>query len=208
MDDDHTFPPHHFSVLCDLVCINPDTILTIGEVSPTQLADPNTHELSVSYPGQLHPRGYSYVPRETTSYFGISCGGTIYPRRVFEAGYMNSEKFLFGAAYLEFGALLRFTGFNIRIVKNTFLVHHETPADLRRADITTPALMFAVLCHSFLYFPTIQNKLYTSFTLARIWGSVVGKGVWQAYWKQAFSAFRERRNFVQFRLANDQDSLL
>jgi glycosyltransferase involved in cell wall biosynthesis len=203
MDDDHTFPPYHFSILYDLVCANPATILTIGEVSPGQLADANTREPSVSYPGQLHPRGYSCAPGEINSYFGISCGGTIYPRGVFDDGYKNSEKFLFGSTYLEFGALLRYAGFDIRIARNTYFVHHAMPADLRRPDITTPALMFAILCHSFLYFPSIRNKLYTSFALARIWSSVVGKGVWQTYWKQSFSAFQERRRFVRCRLEND-----
>jgi len=206
MDDDHTFPCNHFAVLYELVCMNPESILTIGEVLSTQISDTSAHELSVHYPGQLHPRGFSYIPDELTSYYGISCGGTIYPRIVFDAGYRNSEKFLFGASYLEFGALLRFSGFSIRMVDNTYLVHHASPADMRRDAITIPALIFAILCHSFLYFPSLRNRLSTSVALARICVGLVGKGVLPAYWNQAFSAFQERRNFVLCRMTNHQAS--
>ena len=154
MDDDHEFPADHFKIVREWVEKYPNDVLVIGEVSP----DSSSLEKPYPIPGQLHPRGFSIAPKNLDQYFGISCGGTIYPRKIFDLGYRCCEEFLFGSAYLEFGCLLKAKGQKIRPISNTFLIHQCESSDLRLDDIVIPSILFSIICHSWYYQPSFKNK--------------------------------------------------
>lgn len=195
MDDDHTFPDNHFYTIKSHVESDPKSIFTIGEIAAPSLNPLSSCE-SISFPGQLHPGGFACLPSNLDDYHGISCGGTVYPRQIFESGIKNSECFLFGSSYLEYGSLLKYLGFTIKLVSDTYLIHHETPSPYRKPDIEIPAMMFAVLCHSFLYFPKWHNKLSTLSFLSKTKLKLLASSAWHSYWGQAYRAFVSRRDQI------------
>ena len=158
MDDDHEFPADHFKIVCEWVEKYPNDVLVIGEVSP------NSSSINKPYPipGQLHPRGFSCVPNDLDQYFGISCGGTVYPKKIFDLGYLCCEEFLFGSAYLEFGCLLKAKGQKIRPISNTFLIHHYESSDFRLDHIMLPTILFSIICQSWYYQPSSKNKILST----------------------------------------------
>jgi glycosyltransferase involved in cell wall biosynthesis len=162
MDDDHEFPADHFKIVREWVEKYPNDVLVIGEVSP----DGSSLEKPYPIPGQLHPRGFSAVPKDLDQYFGISCGGSIYPKKIFDLGYRCSEEFLFGYSYLEFGCLLKAKGQKIRPISNTFLIHHYESSELRLDDIVVPSILFSIICQSWYYQPSNKNKILSTIQMA------------------------------------------
>jgi glycosyltransferase involved in cell wall biosynthesis len=171
MDDDHEFPEGHLEICLDAIRLDPDAIWTIGEYSTQDLIMP----LPAPVPGQLHPRGYSYQPGDMKSYFGISCGSSIYPRKILLSGIFNIEHFRYGMTYLEYGARLASKGFLIRHLSTTYVIHHQHETDQSIATIRSgPALqtinsarVFSMLMLSFHYQKTLKNKLHTTFQITR-----------------------------------------
>ena len=85
----------------------------------------------------------------------ISDGATIYPRQVFTENRML-ERFLFGSAYLEFGARLKARGYRIRQLSTTYIIHHFVEGrrsyDLPLVQVQT-AFLAAALAYG-TYFPS------------------------------------------------------
>jgi len=156
MDDDHTFPEGHFAVVERWISKYPHDVLTIGEYTPDQI--PSVFQ-PPPIPPELHPRNRSIPPKILEDYYGISCGGTIYPKEIFSAGYRLNEAFMFGSAYLEFGSLLKSKGWIMRFISETYLVHHFEHADLRTDAVTGPAWICSTLCHSWFYQPSLTKKM-------------------------------------------------
>jgi glycosyltransferase involved in cell wall biosynthesis len=107
MDDDHEFPDNHIKICLEAIEQDPYAIWTIGEYCPPD----ENRSLPAPIPGQLHPMGYSYSPADMTTYFGISCGATIYPKKVVEKNVLNLETYMFGILYLEYGSRLYNKGY-------------------------------------------------------------------------------------------------
>lgn len=187
MDDDHTFPDDHFAVVNEWVQRKPTDVLTIGEFLPSEIPTPS---YPPPIPGQLHPRGKSMPPEKLDDYYGISCGGSVYPREIFDKGYRLEDTFLFGSSYLEFGSLLKFKGQRINFIDETYLIHHFENADLRRPEIVIPCLVWALLCHSFYYRPEIQNKRKTLYKFAIFLLTRNFRFIYDL--KQGYQAFRRR----------------
>jgi len=174
MDDDHTFPENHIKECLSAIESDTHAIWVIGEYYPfdnniPRLAgwrvnyDGGISGLPLSIPGQLHPRGYAYLPQNMNNYYGISCGSTIYPRAVFERNIFYSEFYKFGILYLEYGARLLKNGFKIRHLSGTYIIHHCAINDPSVVDkeITYGAKIFSILMFSFLSNRTIKNQVLT-----------------------------------------------
>ena len=157
MDDDHEFPSHHFAECLAAVSRDPEAIWIIGEFLPDQMERANGPEC----PGQLHPRGFSVAPTNPDDCWAIADGATIYPQKVFDRGLRFAEAFKFGAPYLEFGSRLHFLGYRIRQITSTYVMHHYDAANRSLADPgeELAAEFFAMLCHSFIYQPSLKNRL-------------------------------------------------
>jgi len=190
MDDDHKFPADHFKIVRDWVEKYPYDVLVIGEVSPNNSAVEKPYPI----PGQLHPRGYSFAPKNAEEYFGISCGGTVYPKKIFDLGYLMCDAFLFGCAYLEFGSLLKFKGIKIRHISDTYLIHYFEHADLRRDEIIIPSMLFAMICHTWSYQPSIKNKTLFIIQIIKIFFQRREKFIGEIL--HAISAAKVRLNYV------------
>jgi len=95
--------------------------------------------------------------------WAIADGASIYPRDIFERGLRFYERFLFGASYLEWGSRLHWLGYEILHLKDTFVIHHYDPDARSFSDIHAlwASTVFAGLCHSFIYQPTLRNRLLT-----------------------------------------------
>ena len=154
MDDDHVLPEDHCKVVQSWVRSFPKDVLVMGEFSSACPVDSDV----VTIPGQLHPRGFSLPPKKREEYYGISCGSSVYPKKVFDLGYRLCEDFLFGSAYLEFGSLLKMKGIKIRHLYDASVMHYCEPSDFRRNDIVFPSIFFSIICHSWYYQPSFQNK--------------------------------------------------
>ncbi|MUP45421.1 glycosyltransferase family 2 protein [Gramella sp. BOM4] len=159
MDDDHLFPPNHLAECLKAIETEPETIWTIGEYYPENVDRP----LPPPVPGQLHPRGFSVVPKNLNNYFGISCGGTIYPIKVVKDMVLNFEQYKFGKVYLEYGARLKRLGYKIKFLPSTYLIHNDiqTTASELSSKIICESRIFAMFCLSFGYQNTVSNKLQT-----------------------------------------------
>lgn len=167
MDDDHEFPEYHIQRCIDAIRIDPEVILTIGEYNPwdTDRTVPVVDRL----PGQLDARGFAYMPKDTDSYFGISCGASIYPRSVIEKGIMNIESYKFGILYLEYGARLYKKGYKIKPLNTTYVVHHGEKNDtvIASSKIVLSARLLCMMLFSFKHFPSLKNKFLTVNQIAR-----------------------------------------
>ena len=95
--------------------------------------------------------------------WAISDGAAIYPRAIFTRGLRFYEGFLFGASYLEWGSRLHWLGYEIRHLDDTYVIHHYDPDTRSIKDVRgeSAAALFAGLCHSFIYQPTLRNRLLT-----------------------------------------------
>ena len=166
MDDDHEFPDKHIEECLKAVELDPTSIWIIGEylVGQMNLTRP------VDCPGQLHPRGFSVTPADPQNCFALADGATIYPRKIFDEGNFFLESFKFGAVYLEMGSRLFWKGYRIRHLATTYILHHYEPAtrSFTNIEIDLSARIFAMLCHSFMYQPTIRNKTLTTLEIVRL----------------------------------------
>lgn len=119
------------------------------------------------YPGQLHPRGFSASPGDLQDCHAIADGASIYPSIIFARGVRYAEDYKFGIAYLEFGSRLHWLGYRIRTLTTTYIVHHNAGRSFNDHEIHLSAQIFAILCHSFIYQPTIANRTLTSLEIIR-----------------------------------------
>lgn len=193
MDDDHEFPANHFAECMSAIERDPEAIWIIGEVMPGQTPNGN----SPVCPGQLHPRGFSVTPPDPQRCWAIADGASIYPRRVFMSGIGFSESFRFGAAYLEFGSLLYALGYRIRFMDTTYVVHHLDLHNRSYMDgaMELSARLFAGLCHSFIYDPTLKNKTLCALELIRRTALTGRRGI--LIRKAAIDAFVARQKAVR-----------
>ena len=164
MDDDHEFPPGHFEQCITALEQDRESIWIIGEYYPTN-AD---RTAPPPCPGQLHPRGFSVAPPDPQNCWAMADGAAIYPREVFDRGLRYAESFRFGAAYLEFGSRLYWLGYRIRQLLGTHVLHHYDPAtrSFHDPENELASRFFAMMCHSFRYQPTVENKLLTTFAIS------------------------------------------
>lgn len=159
MDDDHEFPPGHMASVVAAVRQRPRTIWIIGECLPGE----EDSARPWICPGQLTARGFSVTPPSGSTIWAIADGAAIYPREVFERGLRFSESFRFGAAYLEWGSRLHWLGYEIRHLRETFVIHHLDLSARSFNDVRANAgsRLFAALCHSFIYQPSLNNRMLT-----------------------------------------------
>ena len=197
MDDDHEFPDGHMRACVRAVERRPDAVWIIGECLPGRERTPEPWRC----PPQLHPRGYSIKPAPGQRLWGIADGASIYPRGLFERGLRFSERFTFGASYLEWGSRLHWLGYDILHLEDTYVIHHYDPDARSFSDVRTlwAAPLFAALCHSFIYQPTLRNRLMTlvqfPVTVLRFRAAGLGACI------DAIHAFREQRE-ISVRSAN------
>jgi glycosyltransferase involved in cell wall biosynthesis len=192
-DDDHELPEDHFALCVDAVKLDPSAIWIIGEYVSSVHEDMKPPH---PCPGQLHPRGFSEPPRHDQGLWALADGASIFPRFVFDCGFRYAERFQFGAAYLEFGSLLYAKGFRIRHLESTYIIHHYNPdtrSFLSRV-IDLESRMFAMFCHSFVYQPTLKNKLLTTSECIRQLAS--NRDLAVGVLKASTQAFRMRRQEV------------
>jgi glycosyltransferase involved in cell wall biosynthesis len=173
MDDDHEFPNGHFAQCMKAIEDDPDSIWIIGEYFSNQ----HDRTAPPDCPGQLHPRGFSFLPLNPDACWAIADGATIYPRFVFDRGVRLVETFRFGAAYLEFGSRLHWLGYRIRQLTTTYVVHHYEPSKRSFSDPESDisSRFFAMLCHSFIYQPSLKNKVQSILQIG--WESLAHLGV-------------------------------
>jgi hypothetical protein len=189
MDDDHEFPDGHMRTCMRAVARRPDAVWIIGECLPGR---EGTAEPWLC-PPQLHPRGYSTEPPPGTSMWAIADGASIYPREIFERGLRFYERFPFGASYLEWGSRLHWLGYEILHLNDTFVIHHYDPDARSFSDVRTlwAAPLFAGLCHSFIYQPTLRNRSLTLLQFPVTVVRVRAAGVRACF--DAVHAFKEQR---------------
>jgi glycosyltransferase involved in cell wall biosynthesis len=193
MDDDHEFPAGHMAACLLAVSARPQVVWIIGECLPGEEAS----EQRWTCPPQLHPRGFSVTPPNGSRIWAISDGAAIYPREVFATGLRFYEGFMFGASYLEWGSRLHWLGYEIRHLEDTYVIHHFDPDTRSIKDVRgdSAAALFAGLCHSFIYQPTLRNRLLTMMQFAVTGVRVGAPGVQAGV--DALRAFREQRRSLR-----------
>jgi glycosyltransferase involved in cell wall biosynthesis len=200
MDDDHEFPVDHIAVCMRAVAQRPQAIWIIGECLPGEEASAQP----AACPAQLHPRGHSVNPPPAARIWAIADGAAIYPREIFERGLRFSESFPFGAAYLEWGSRLNWLGYEIRHLVETFVIHHFDPMARSINNIRSNAgsRLFAGMCHSFIYQPSLRNRALTVAEFAatirrrRMTGVYAALDAVRAYRKQRPLSLRSREERV------------
>lgn len=160
MDDDHTFPANHIKICLDKIAEDPNAVWNIGEYNPTETI------LSVPHlaPPELHPRGFSVTPIDPQNSRVVSCGATIYPRQIIDLRILNNEEFKFGSSYLEYGARLKYLGYRLRHINETYIIHHfdfATRSYNNEIEILNSNI-YAIMSLSYVYEKTIKNIFLTS----------------------------------------------
>ena len=191
MDDDHEFPVGHMARCLEAVGEDRSAVWVIGEYITPAVAGPPPHPRA----GQLHPRGYSVVPAAPEDSWAIADGSSIYPREIFESGVMFVEDFTFGYNFLEFGSRLRWLGYRIRFLDDTYVLHHSVSRSIVDPVGEEASRMFAMLCHSWIYQPTVANRLLTAFELAKT--LALEPTVGTAALRRALAVYRMRREGIR-----------
>ena len=184
MDDDHEFPPGHFRLCAEAVRKDPAAVWFISEM-------PNQKDGGYVCPGQLHPRGFASFPAEPDNCWSIADGASLYPSGIFQRGIRYAEYYKFGAAYLEFGSRLYWLGYRMRFLASTGVIHHYDPQErsFMNEEMNRSSRLFAAMCHSFLYQPTVRNQALCCLQIAR--EVAVGNGY--RCWRSALSAYRDHK---------------
>ena len=180
MDDDHEFPENHINECIKAINEEQNTIWTIGEYYPPD----KTRSLPAPIAGQLHPRGYSYPPKNINKYYGISCGASIYPRSVIDRNILNLECYKFGILYLEYGARLYKNGYVIKPLNSTYVIHHydENNRSVSSKEIIRSAEIFSMLMLSFYHMrefkkyslttlEIIKKIIFDNYSLSTVYGA-------------------------------------
>ena len=160
MDDDHTFPKDHFKICLDKITEDPDSIWIIGEYNPTEVILSAPHPV----PAEIHPRGFSITPKDPQNSRAISCGASIYPKNIIELNILNIEDFKFGSVYLEYGSRLKYLGFRIRHISETYVIHnfdYNTRSYNNEIELLNSNI-YAIMTLSFIYEPSVKNKILTT----------------------------------------------
>jgi glycosyltransferase involved in cell wall biosynthesis len=147
MDDDHTFPPGHFSACAASVRSNPARIWSTGEIAYVDGKYTGTSERA----NQLDPSGVGIIAPEPDDHWAIADGSTIYPKAVFDAGHRMVERWSYGSAYLEFGAYLYARGWRGASIPGALVEHHLEASALVRC--TPEPTLFASVCHNCYFRP-------------------------------------------------------
>ena len=160
MDDDHTFPDDHFKICLEKIKEDPTSIWVIGEYNLTETPGEPPYPI----PTEIHPRGFSVTPKDPQHCRSISCGASIYPRKIIDLGIYNNEDFKFGSNYLEYGARLKFLGFRIRHLAETYIWHNFILQNrsFSNAKEQLSSNIYAILALSFVYEKTLKNMSLTS----------------------------------------------
>lgn len=189
MDDDHTFPPGHWEAVEEAVAKDPEAVWVIGEATPAALGT----GAEWVCPPQLHPRGYSTTPRPGALCWSLADGATVYPKAAFAAAGGYYEGFVFGASYLELGSRLHWRGRRIRHLGSTYVVHHadERPRSFEDPYEDLASRIFASMCHSFVYQPSVANRMMTSAQI--VLESTRGGKLGRRAVRRGIRAFREHR---------------
>ena len=192
MDDDHTFQAGHFARCLEEAATEPAAVWLVSEYIP---ADEKPGEMP-QCPPQLHPRGFSTVPPDPQNCWSIADGSTIYPRAIFDSGIHFEEAFKFGASYLEFGSLLYHLGYHIRSLQGTYLIHHYIAGGRSYAneEMEQGSCFFAMFCHSFLYQPTLRNRVLTCLEVGK--QMLLRPRLAYRALKRGTAAFRRRRQWL------------
>ncbi len=165
MDDDHEFPNQHIENCLLAIQSDPQSVWIIGEYLHGKTIGKSPHFC----PGQLHPRGFSYLPENTQNCWAIADGASIYPQEIFERGLRFVEAWKFGSAYLEWGSRLYYLGYRIRHLESTYIIHHYDPQNRSFSNKIweQSSMFFAMRCHSFIYQSNFKNKLLFYFEICK-----------------------------------------
>lgn len=191
MDDDHTFPESHFLECLNAINEEPTVIWTIGEYN--HMVKNENRVLPSPIAGELKARGFSSDPTTLDDYYGISCGGTIYPRKIIDDKIFNCDYYKFGKMYLEYGSRLKFKGFRLKPLLSTYIIHNDDRLLDKNSLITfdmIEATHFAIFCFSFKYKPSLKNKSLT--LLAIIIDLLTGK----IEMKNTLNAYANYKKFI------------
>ncbi len=155
-DDDHEHPLDLLKKCHSAVESDARAIWCLGEVH-----DWSDLEKGWLIPGELHLSGAPGPPHDANNTWAWSDGATLCPREVFASGLRFAEDFRFGASYLEFGCLLYYLGYRIRILNETGVVHHisEHRRSFEEPVEDRAALLFALLMLGLVYQKTPKNLL-------------------------------------------------
>lgn len=155
MDDDHEFPEKHFETIKLIVESDPDSIWIFGEYH-----EKPTSKSKLYLPIEIQPRGFSKALSNPENTFAISDGATIYPRHIFDR-HRYLETYKFGSLYQEFGARLKYLGYQIKYCPTTYIIHHKIPGERSFNDQKMQlksAFLASYLTYEF-YFPSLLKKL-------------------------------------------------
>jgi hypothetical protein len=193
MDDDHEFPPGHLDICYRAINSDPDSVWIIGE---------HRDEVPVPFhppycPGQLNARGFGELPADPQHCWAIADGATILPKVIFEPrGIYFYENFLFGSAFMELGCRLAWLGYRIRLLDNTFVLHHCAETHRQKdalcygsRQIALGSRLFAALCHSFIYRRGVRNQTITCLEMCK--ELLLRRGVALQAISKAYRAYRD-----------------
>lgn len=164
MDDDHEFPPGHLEQCLRSIASDSETVWFSAE-HLDGVPDPWQPPFC---PGHLNARGFAEIPSDPRRCWAISDGATIFPRSVYERGQYCYDEFPFGSAFMEYGSRLAWLGYRIRVLEDSYVIHHNNESHLERnsvwygsKQVILSSRLYAAFCHSFIYQPTWRNQALT-----------------------------------------------
>lgn len=118
-DDDHTHPVDFIESIYKAIQQSPERIWILAERVPSSPHAPLTCPAEINWNGLA-----GKTPSNPDDCMAISCGATVYPRKVFNVGMRYPEYYPFGHIWYLWGVMLHQKEFRISFLHTTFVWHH------------------------------------------------------------------------------------
>ncbi len=162
VDDDHTFPSKHFQICFENIKKYPDEILSLGETYPA-------NNRKIYFPGELNARGFSSKPKNYSRCAALSSGASIFPKKIFKNKIYEIDIYPFGMIWLEFGKRLQKAGINIRVILDTYVIHHyyEFNRSINSEKLHIETTFFVMLANNLIYEKKLTNFLLMIYEVSK-----------------------------------------
>ena len=162
VDDDHIFPVDHFDICIKFINLYPEDVLSFGESYFPKVEN-------IFLPGELNCRGFSSRPQNYEYCSALASGASVFPRKIFEERIFEIDLYPFGMTWLEYGKRLKKKGFNIRVVKDTYVIHfyNDKNRSYNSTDLHLETTFFVMIVNNLIYEKKFNNYFFMFYEIIK-----------------------------------------
>jgi glycosyltransferase involved in cell wall biosynthesis len=179
-DDDHTHPVDFIENIIKDIHSDPSRVWIYSERNPARPDTPLICPAEINWNGMA-----GTMPADPQNCKAISCGGSVYPREIFDNGLRYYEGFIFGHLWYLWGVELYSKGQKISFSDHTFFFHHweDTVEYSRGKDIAFIKMLkrssfFVAISYNLFFKKSFKVFLYHQYLLLK---SIMVKTLYSDY---------------------------